>query len=162
MVLMKNAAKARAPRSVCCVASSGMTGGFSPGRVFGPVVGTLRGTVGWLGCGGPGLLIVIGGGVDFGIGSLEVDDRAGMLDAGVVTDSDVLGARPPDDDVHAVDSTATTAVAYAANARIRPTEALCPMQPGHATIQTSPVDRLPRPFATMAIENIEHQREDTA
>ena len=77
MVLMKNAAKARAPRSVCCVASSGMTGGFSPGRVFGPVVGTLRGTVGWLGCGGPGLLIVIGGGVDFGIGA-RLGQRRGV------------------------------------------------------------------------------------
>ena len=114
-----------------------MTGGFSPGRVFGPVVGTSRGTVGRVGWGGPGSVIVIRGGVDSGVESLAVDDRAGTLDAGVATESDVVRAAPPDEDVHAVASTAISAVAYAANARIRPTEALCPTQPGPATIQAS-------------------------
>lgn len=53
MVLMKNAANAFAPSGVCWVASSGMIGGFSPGRMLGPRVGTSAGSVGRAGAGGP-------------------------------------------------------------------------------------------------------------
>jgi hypothetical protein len=49
MVLMKNSANAFAPAAVCCMATTGMTGGVSPGRVFGPVRGTSAGTVGAVG-----------------------------------------------------------------------------------------------------------------
>jgi hypothetical protein len=35
-----------APAAVCWVAASGITGGRSPGRAFGPVVGTSAGTLG--------------------------------------------------------------------------------------------------------------------
>ncbi len=80
MVLMKKAAKALAPSDVCWVASSGMTGGFSPRFVFGPVRGTSAGRVGWATRGGPGLTVVpeedaIGG------GSETVGVRAGEVGA---------------------------------------------------------------------------------
>ena len=141
MVLMKNAAKARAPRALCWVASSGMTGGFSPGRVFGPVVGTSRGTVGWLGRGGAGLLIVTGGGVDSGVEPTGVDDGSDSgLEAGTLAERGRLGTGASDDDVQAVANTATSSVAYAANARIRPTGAFCPRRCHPATILTQPVD----------------------
>src|SRR5690242_13922183 len=98
MVLMKNSAKALAPSAVCWVAATGMTGGFSPLRVFGPVRGTSAGTVGRLG------------------GRVEVR-LVLAVDAGPVTGATVLrggvvvgSGAPDDDDVHA---TAATAVRQA-------------------------------------------------
>ena len=88
MVLMKNAAKALAPSAVCLVAATGMTGGRSPLRVFGPDRGTSAGTVGRLGGGVDALLV-------------------GVVDAGEVTGATVLcgallvGSGAADDDVQA-------------------------------------------------------------
>ena len=71
MVLMKNVAKARAPAVVCWVATTGMTGGFSPGCVrFGPVVGTSAGTVGTAG---------VGAGVAVGVPTAAVDGVAEVV-----------------------------------------------------------------------------------
>src|SRR6476646_2108813 len=97
MVLMKNAANAFAPSGVCCVASSGITGGFSPGRVFGPVVGTSAGTVGLAGCGGPlndGVADVVLATEELGV------DGAGLLD--------VIGV-PPEEELHATQPAAANA-----------------------------------------------------
>lgn len=108
---MKNAAKALAPSGVCWVASSGMIGGFSPGRVFGPVVGTSAGRVGWVGRGGPENDDDEDAGCDDG--ATDVDggrDDEGSDDAG----------EPPDDDVHAA---APNSNANAANVPINRTSA---------------------------------------
>jgi hypothetical protein len=136
-----------------------MIGGFSPGRVFGPVVGTSDGSDG---CGGPGgpLSMPVSGVEDPGVVDSGVVD-SGVVDSGVVDTggespveagpvgdvfggglmgADVLGDGPTDDDVQAVPNSITPAVAYAVNARIRPTAALCPNQPRPATIRSRPVD----------------------
>ncbi len=73
MVLMKNSAKALAPSGECLVAATGMTGGRSPLRVFGPVRGTSAGMVG-----------LVGGGVEV---RLVV-----TVDGGVLTGTVVCGA----------------------------------------------------------------------
>jgi hypothetical protein len=111
MVLMKNSAKAFAPRAVCWVASSGITGGFSPGLVLGPVLGTSAGT---LGCGGPG---GPPGEVDDGTdtGAEVVGGGTETVGRGAVDGSDD-GAVPPED-VHAAQASITNA----ANVQIRPT-----------------------------------------
>jgi hypothetical protein len=108
MVLMKNSANAVAPRALCWVASSGMTGGFSPGLVFGPVLGTFAGTLGCGGAGGPTGLDVDGGAEVVGGGT----DTVGC---GEVGGSDA-GAVPPDE-VQAAQASITNA----ANVQIRPT-----------------------------------------
>jgi hypothetical protein len=96
---MKNAANAFAPSGVCWVASSGITGGFSPGRVFGPVVGTSAGTVGRVGRGGPAK------DDDGGGAGVLLETEAGELGAAVL---DVIGA-PTEDDVHATQPAAANA-----------------------------------------------------
>jgi hypothetical protein len=108
MVLMKNSANAFAPSGVCCVASSGMIGGFSPGLVFGPVVGTSDGRLGCGGRGGPACELdgadVVGGGTETVGGAVET---VGALERG--------DAVP--DEVHAAQNSSTNA----ANVQIRPT-----------------------------------------
>jgi hypothetical protein len=110
MVLMKNSANALAPRAVCWVASSGITGGFSPGLVFGPLVGTSAGTLGVGGAGGPpeeddvgpdGADVVGGGTETVGRGAVDGSDEGAVLP----------------EDVHAAQASMTNA----ANAQIRPT-----------------------------------------
>jgi hypothetical protein len=71
MVLMKNSAKAFAPAGVCWVATTGITGGFSPGFAFGPVVGTSAGTLGLAGAVGGVLLTGVDPAVEVGAGSPE-------------------------------------------------------------------------------------------
>jgi hypothetical protein len=105
---MKNAAKAFAPSGVCWVASSGITGGFSPGLVFGPVRGTSAGTVGCEMCGGPGAVDptdVLGAGVE------TVRDT----EPGAATDDE---GESPAEDVHAATPRAIT---NAANVQIQRT-----------------------------------------
>lgn len=112
MVLMKNSAKAWAPAAVCLVATTGMTGGFSPLRVFGPVRGTSAGTVGRR----PG-----GGEVVCETGEVEVGGVEGcatVVCGGVMVR---LGV-PPLDDVHAAQSAARNA----AIARVERTIAILP------------------------------------
>jgi hypothetical protein len=105
---MKNAANAFAPAAVCWAASSGMIGSFSPGLVFGPVVGTSAGSVGVGGFGGPA-------NDDDGGGSIEIEAvrPIGALD---------VGAAPPDEDVQAADNSA----ANAAIVQISRTSSSCP------------------------------------
>ncbi len=95
MVLMKNSAKALAPSGECRVAASGITGGCSPLRVFGPVRGTSAGTVGRA-----------GGGVEVLVGPL-VD--TGLVTGTVVCGGVKVGPGPLEDDVHAADSPRQTA-----------------------------------------------------
>jgi hypothetical protein len=84
------------------VASSGITGGLSPGRVLGPVVGTSAGTVGRVGRGGP---LNDGGDSDVDVGG-----------AGVVLTTEEIGVDggavigvPPEDELHAAQPTAANA-----------------------------------------------------
>src|SRR6476661_543421 len=111
---MKNSANAFAPSAVCWVAPSGITGGFSPGLVFGPVRGTSAGTVGRVGCGGAtDVDEVDGGGTDAVVcGGVRVGDGA-----------------PLDDDVHAAQDSARNAV----NVAIHRTGSSCPTQQQRAT-----------------------------
>lgn len=88
MVLMKNSAKALAPSAVCLVAATGMTGGCSPLRVFGPVRGTSAGTVGRL-----------GGGVE--VVEALPGDREEVTGATVVCGALSVGSGAADDDVQA-------------------------------------------------------------
>src|SRR4051794_4653844 len=94
---MKNSANAWAPRPVCWVASSGTTGGFSPGRVFGPVFGTSAGNVGVTGRGGPendeDFVVVEGGG--------EVTAELTGTDEGAGDEAVDDAGDPDDEDVHA-------------------------------------------------------------
>src|SRR5690348_16916797 len=90
---MKNSAKALAPSAVCLVATTGMTGGRSPLRVFGPVRGTSAGTVGRLG-GGDVVRLVLA--VEAGV----------VTGATVVCGALVVGSGVPEDDVHAAVATA--------------------------------------------------------
>ena len=112
MVLTKNWPKAFAPSGVCWVASSDMIGGFSPGLVFGPVVGTSAGRVGCGGLGGPtcefegGAAEVVGGGTD-------------PVGSGVPVERGV----PDPDEVQAAQHISTT---NAANVQIRPTDQMMP------------------------------------
>ncbi len=125
MVLTKNSANAFAPAAVCCVASSGMTGGFSPLAAFGPVVGTSLGRVGRVGCGGPECVIeVVGAGlVGEGLVGGGVDTEADDADEPTV----LTGVPPPDDDVHAaVTASRQPAAANAAIVRIGPTLEIMP------------------------------------
>ena len=100
IVLMKKTANALAPALVCRVASAGITGGRSPGRVFGPVVGTSAGTRG------------------DGDGELEIVDRTGV----VVGPMGIVLRGPCMDPVHA----ATTSPAKTANPPIRCTRRMLP------------------------------------
>src|SRR5690348_16162824 len=99
MVLIKNSAKALAPAALCLVATTGMTGGRSPLRVFGPLRGTSAGTVGRLG-GGVEVRVVptVEGGVVSG---------AAVVCGALLVGSDGV----PDDDVQAQ---AVTAARHAA------------------------------------------------
>ena len=115
MVLMKNSANDFAPRAVCCVASSGMIGGFSPGLVLGPVVGTSAGRVGLVGPGGPGEIEdtgpdVVGGGTD-------TVGRPVTVGVGTGDEPGDEPGDPPVDEVHAAQPNMTNA----ANVQILPT-----------------------------------------
>jgi hypothetical protein len=103
MVLMKNAANAFAPSGVCWVASNGISGGFSPGFVFGPVRGTSAGMVGRVGRGGPG----------------SVDDDELLGTTVVCSGVGACEGVPPDDDVHA--AAQVSAARNAANVQIHRT-----------------------------------------
>ena len=89
MVLMKKTAKALAPAGVCWVAASGMIGGFSPGRVFGPVVGTSAGML------GPGAGEVAGGGVVAGADRTLAVGAGAAPDVQAETASTARAAIPP-------------------------------------------------------------------
>src|SRR4051794_25366517 len=103
---MKNSAKAFAPSGVCWVASSGITGGFSPGFVFGPVRGTSAGTLGRVGCGG----------------ATDIDDVTGAGTEAVVCGAVSVGdGGSPDDDVHAAQASARNAT----NVAIHRTNSSC-------------------------------------
>jgi hypothetical protein len=87
------------------------------------------------------LLIVTGRGVESGVEATAVDDGSdGGLEVGRLAERGDVEAGPSDDDVQAAASTATSSVAYAANARIRPTGAFCLRRPHHATTLSKPVD----------------------
>lgn len=117
MVLMKNSANAFAPSGVCWVASSGMIGGFSPRLVFGPVVGTSAGRLGWGGSGGPLCEDVTAGddGPDDTDDDDTDDDRPDDTDGddtdGEDTDGDDVGVPPLEDVQPAHASTADAAAA---------------------------------------------------
>src|SRR5690349_9076545 len=113
---MKNTAKALAPSAVCRVAASGITGGFSPGLVLGPVRGTSAGTVGRVGRGGAT-------DVD------EVDEEGGGGETVVCGGVEVGGGVPLDDELHAAHTSARNAV----NVTIHRTKSSCPNQKQRAT-----------------------------
>jgi hypothetical protein len=98
-----------------------MIGGFSPGFVFGPVVGTSAGSVGVGGLGGPA------NDDDDGGGSVEIEavGPIGALD---------VGAAPPDEDVQAADNSA----ANAAIVQIGRTTQSCSPEPHFSTVSAGP------------------------
>ncbi len=89
-----------APTGLFCLPSAERTGGFSPGRTLGPVVGTAA----ELELDGAALLDIV----------TALDDGAETLVAG-----GLLGAPPPEPEVHALTNAATAAKAAHARIRIR-------------------------------------------
>src|SRR5947199_299269 len=123
MVLTKNSANAFAPPAVCCVAATGMTGGCSPGLVFGPVRGTSAGIVGL-------------GGVDGPVDSLDAGGETGEV-AGTVADvvgPVVFGAAAE------LVQPATSSVRNAVNAPLRRTAKSCRTVLPETRPNTRPVD----------------------
>lgn len=112
---MKKAPNAWAPFALSWVATAGMTGGFSPGRVLTPVSGTSAGT---RGSRRGAAEVVATGGTDVAVSARDVTDCvAGDGLEGVVR----TGAEPvdpPDPDVHEAQHR-TAAAAYAVNVRAR-------------------------------------------
>jgi hypothetical protein len=120
---MKNSANALAPSGVCCVAATGITGGFSPGFVLGPVRGTSDGTVGGAGADEDELLE--------GGGAIETD-VVGVVSGGLV------GSDPPE-----LVQPASSSVRNAAYARMRRTAKSCRTGEAQTRSNTCPVDSQP-------------------
>lgn len=144
MVFTKNSANAFAPSAVCCVASNGMIGGFSPRLMFGPVVGTSLGRVGRVGRGGPEWVteVVVEVLVGAVLVATEADVEAGSDATAPEEDPLLVGVLPPDDDVQAaVTDSRQPAAINAAIVRIDPTSKSCLIHGLKATVASRSVDK---------------------